>query len=83
MSGADAGPSRGMPGDATELAYRLEREVEAVCRHYLSNGIGNYWQVGDVKNTAGRSMFVRLRGDASGKRVAGKWTDPATRREDV
>jgi hypothetical protein len=69
-----------MPRDATELAHRLARDAEAVCRHYLSNGrrVGNYWQVGDVKNTAGRSMFVRLRGDASGKRVAGKWTDAAT-----
>lgn len=69
-----------MPRDATELAHRLAREAEAVCRHYLSNGrrVGNYWQVGDVKNTAGRSMFVRLRGDASGKRIAGKWTDAAT-----
>lgn len=69
-----------MPRDATELAHRLARDAEAVCRHYLSNGrrVGNYWQVGDVKNTAGRSMFVRLRGDAAGKRVAGKWTDAAT-----
>jgi hypothetical protein len=69
-----------MPRNATELAHRLARDAEAVCRHYLSNGrrVGNYWQVGDVKNTAGRSMFVRLRGDASGKRVAGKWTDAAT-----
>jgi len=69
-----------MPRDATELAHRLGREAEAVCRHYLSKGrrVGNYWQVGDVRNTAGRSMFVRLSGDASGKRVAGKWTDAAT-----
>ena len=69
-----------MSGQAAELAYRLARDAEAVCRHYLSNGrrVGNYWQVGDVKNTAGRSMFVRLRADASGKRVAGKWTDAAT-----
>lgn len=69
-----------MPRDATELAHRLAREAETVCRYYLSNGrrVGNYWQVGDVRNTAGRSMFVRLRGDASGKRVAGKWTDAAT-----
>ena len=66
-----------MPRDATELAHRLAREAEAVCRHYLSSGrrVGNYWQVGDVKNTAGRSMFVRLCGDASRKRVAGKWTE--------
>jgi phage/plasmid primase-like uncharacterized protein len=69
-----------MPRDAGELAHRLARDAEAVCRHYLSNGrrVGNYWQVGDVRNTAGRSMFVRLRDDASGKRVAGKWTDAAT-----
>ena len=63
-----------------DLAYRLAREAEAVCRHYLSNGrrSGNYWLVGDVKNTAGRSMFVRLIGDVSGKRAAGKWIDAAT-----
>ena len=69
-----------MRRDAGELAHRLAREAEAVCRHYLSNGrrVGNYWQVGDVKNTAGRSMFVRLRADASGKRVPDKWTDAAT-----
>ncbi|WP_065754398.1 DUF7146 domain-containing protein [Bradyrhizobium paxllaeri] len=68
-----------MPCDATELADRLAREAEAVCRHYLSNGrrVGSYWQVGDVRNTAGRSMFVRLSG-VSGKRVVGKWTDAAT-----
>ncbi|ANW00531.1 DUF7146 domain-containing protein [Bradyrhizobium icense] len=69
-----------MPHDAAELTQCLAREAEAVCRRYLSNGrrVGNYWQVGDVRNTAGRSMFVRLRGDESGKRVAGKWTDAAT-----
>ena len=52
-----------MPRHAAELAHRLAREAEAVCRHYLSNGrrVGNYWQVGDVRNTAGRSMFVRLK----------------------
>ena len=69
-----------MRSDVAELACRLAREAEAVCRHYLSNGrrSGNYWQVGDVRNTAGRSMFVRLTGDVSGKRAAGKWTDAAT-----
>jgi hypothetical protein len=68
-----------MPRDAADLAHRLAREAEAVCRHYLSNGrrVGNYWQVGDVKNTAGRSMFVRLKGRKSGKGAAGKWTDAA------
>src|SRR5260221_3482349 len=74
------GRPRDMPRDVAELAYRLAREAEAVCRHYLSNGcrVGNYWQVGDVKNTQGRSMFVRLTGDPSGKRRSGKWTDAAT-----
>jgi hypothetical protein len=68
-----------MPLNVAELAYRLAREAEAVCRHYLSNGrrVGNYWQVGDVRNTTGRSMFVRLKGGDAGKRP-GKWTDAAT-----
>jgi hypothetical protein len=66
-----------MPLNAAELAHRLAREAEAVCRHYLSNGrrVGNYWQVGDVRNTSGRSMFVRLNGGDTGKRPAGKWTE--------
>jgi hypothetical protein len=69
-----------MSGYAGELARRLAREAEAVCRRYLSNGRreGRYWLVGDVKNTSGRSMFVRLRGPESGKGAAGKWTDAAT-----
>jgi hypothetical protein len=69
-----------MPRNAAELAHRLAREAEAVCRHYLSNGrrVGNYWQVGDVRNTSGRSMFVRLKGVDTGGRPAGKWTDAAT-----
>ncbi len=68
-----------MARDASELAHRLAREAEAVCRHYLSNGRrqGNYWLVGDVRNTPGRSMFVRLKGGESGKGAAGKWTDAA------
>ena len=67
-----------MPRDASELAHRLAREAEAVCRHYLSNGRreGRYWLVGDVRNAPGRSMFVRLR--ESPKGPAGKWTDAAT-----
>jgi hypothetical protein len=69
-----------MPRNAAELAHRLAREAEAVCRHYLSNGrrIGNYWLVGDARNAAGRSMFVRLKGGDIGGRPAGKWTDAAT-----
>ncbi len=67
-----------MARDAAELAHRLAREAEAVCRHYLSNGRreGRYWLVGDVRNTPGRSMFVRLK--ESPKGPAGKWTDAAT-----
>ena len=66
--------------DASELAHRLGREAEAVCRHYLSNGRrqGRYWTVGDVRNTPGRSMFVRLSGPDSGPGAAGHWTDAAT-----
>ena len=69
-----------MPRDASELAHRLAREAMAVCRHYLSNGRreGRYWLVGDVRNTPGRSMFVRLKGPESGRGAAGKWTDAAT-----
>jgi Toprim domain len=67
-----------MSGDAAELARRLAREAEAVCRHYLSNGRrqGRYWLVGDARNTSGRSLFVRL--CESPKGPAGKWTDAAT-----
>jgi len=67
-----------MRRDASELAHRLAREAEAVCRHYLSNGKreGRYWLVGDVYNTPGRSMFVRLQDSTKGS--AGKWTDAAT-----
>lgn len=64
--------------DASDLATRLGREAEAVCRHYLDAGHrqGNYWQVGDARNTPGRSMFVRLKETMKGP--AGKWTDAAT-----
>src|SRR5579862_6174872 len=67
-----------MRRDASELAHRLAREAEVVCRHYLSNGRreGRYWLIGDVRNTPGRSMFVRLK--ESPKGPAGKWTDAAT-----
>jgi hypothetical protein len=69
-----------MSRDASELARRLARDAEAVCRHYLSNGRrqGRYWTVGDVRNTPGRSMFVRLSGPESGPGAAGHWTDAAT-----
>lgn len=65
-------------GSISELAHGLARYAEAVCRTYLTNGrrVGNYWVVGDVRNSPGRSMHVRLK-DAGSKR-AGKWFDEAT-----
>ena len=67
-----------MSGTPHDLARRLASHAEAVCRRYLSNGrrAGRFWLVGDVRNTPGRSMFVRL--TASAKGAAGKWTDAAT-----
>lgn len=69
-----------MTSAAADLAQRLAGTAEAVCRHYLSNGTreGNYWLVGDVANTPGRSLYVRLAGPRSGKGAAGKWADAAT-----
>ena len=60
---------------ASELANRLARDAEAVCRHYLSAGrrAGNYWIVGDTANSKGKSLYVHL----SGAR-AGRWADAAT-----
>jgi Toprim domain len=65
---------------AADLARRLARDAEAVCRHYLSNGrrSGRYWTAGDVMNTPGRSLYVRLQGPDYGPGAAGKWTDAAT-----
>jgi hypothetical protein len=53
-----------MSSQAADLARCLARDAEAVCRHYLPNGRrrGRYWVVGDVANTPGRSLFVRLTG---------------------
>lgn len=64
--------------EASDLAYRLGRQAEAVCRQYLNAGRrqGNYWLVGDVRNSPGRSMFVRLKDSPKG--LAGKFTDAAT-----
>lgn len=63
--------------ETKELAYRLGQCAEAVCRHYLNVGrrCGNYWQVGDVRNSPGRSMFVRLKN--SQRAPAGRWRDAA------
>jgi len=61
----------------SELARRLAAQAEAVCRHYLPNGRreGRYWMVGDIHNTPGRSLFVRLHGAEGGNGAAGKWTE--------
>jgi hypothetical protein len=69
-----------MGNSAHDLARRLARNAEAVCRHYLSNGrrSGRYWVVGDIMNTPGKSLYVRLSGPEFGKGAAGKWTDAAT-----
>lgn len=60
---------------ASQLADRLARDAEAVCRHYLSAGrrAGNYWIVGDVANSKGKSLYVHLSGPRKGR-----WTDAAT-----
>ena len=67
-------------GPAAELARRLAQNAEAVCREYLSNGRreGDTWRVGDIDNTPGRSLMVRLTGPDSGKGAAGHWVDFAT-----
>ena len=65
---------------ATALARRLAQDAEGVCRHYLPAGKrhGRYWLVGDVDNSAGRSLFVRLDGPETGRGAAGRWRDAAT-----
>ena len=66
-----------MDSPAADLSQKLSRETEAVCRQYLSNGRkhGHYWVVGDVDNSPGRSLYVRLSGPTRGKGAAGKWTE--------
>lgn len=65
---------------AHDVSRRLASRAEAVCAYYLSNGRkqGRYWIVGDMNNSKGRSLFVRLYGAESGPGAAGKWTDAAT-----
>jgi Toprim domain len=67
-----------MEKPATQIAHRLGRNAEAVCRHYLSQGCreGRYWLVGNAQNVPGRSLYVRLVDMEKG--IAGKWTDAAT-----
>lgn len=65
---------------ASDTARALARCAETVCRHFLSNGrrTGGYWIVGNVSNSPGRSLFVRLHGPECGPGASGKWTDAAT-----
>lgn len=65
---------------ASETARALARCAETVCRHFLSNGrrTGRYWIAGDVLNSPGRSLFVRLHGPEYGPGARGKWTDAAS-----
>jgi hypothetical protein len=69
-----------MTNIASEVSRRLARNAEAVCRHYLSKGrrAGRYWIIGDVQNTPGRSLYVRLSGPDYGPGAAGHWVDVAT-----
>ncbi len=62
---------------ATQIASALADNAEAVCRRYLSKGRkeGGYWLVGDVHNTPGRSLYIRLSASPDGRGAAGKWTD--------
>ena len=66
-----------MEHPASAIARDLAGQAERLCRRYLSNGRreGNYWLVGDVRNTPGRSLYVRLRETPDGSGRAGKWTD--------
>lgn len=62
---------------ASHIATLLAEHAEGVCRQYLSKGHkeGRYWLVGDVHNTPGRSLYVRLAASPNGRGEAGKWTD--------
>jgi hypothetical protein len=57
---------------AREIAQRLTPHALSLCRRCLSNGRreGALWRVGDLGNTPGRSLFVRLTGPK-----AGRWMD--------
>ncbi len=69
-----------MPDSVGDIARKLARDVERVCRTYLPGGHreGHYWLAGDVQGSKGRSLYVRLKGGDHGKGAAGKWTDAAT-----
>lgn len=64
--------------DLSDITAALADRALDLCRLWLPAGrqIGNYWIIGDVHNTPGRSMFVCLTGGPGA--AAGKWTDMAT-----
>lgn len=59
---------------ARDLSQRLAMRAPQAARHYLSNGrpCGAYWIAGDVRNTQGGSLWVRLAAPG-----AGRWRDEA------
>ena len=69
-----------MDSPASQIARALADQAESVCRHYLSKGHreGRYWLVGDIRNTPGRSLYVRLADSPDGRGAAGKWVDSAS-----
>lgn len=60
-----------------ELSDALAARAESFCRHYFPEGRknGNYWHIGDVSGSKGKSLAIRLQ--ASGGRKAGSWNDYA------
>lgn len=68
-----------MSSPASDISRRFGENAEAVCRRYLSRGRreGHYWMVGDIRNTPGRSLYVRLAASGDGG-APGKWTDAAS-----
>lgn len=66
-----------MQSPASQIAAALADHAEILCRRYLPNGRkeGRYWLVGDIHNTPGRSLYVRLVPSLDGRGQAGKWTD--------
>jgi hypothetical protein len=67
-----------MSDELSQLTHRLADQAEAVCKRYLPAGRreGGHWRVGDLRNTPGRSLYVRLTN--AGKGAPGRWADMAT-----
>lgn len=66
----------------SELSEALAARAESFCRHYFPHGQknGNYWNIGDVSGSKGKSLVIRL--IASGGRKAGSWIDYAGCKDD-